>query len=93
MKKARFVFWFALVIRISSLTKPSVTQFYRFTTMSSHVSPYTKEKKKSSTILFPARSKGKTLGRVLQLLYFVRPYSGGPANIQGGALGPANRRK
>lgn len=69
MKKARFVFWFALVIRISSLTKPSVTQFYQFTTMSSHVSPYTKEKKKkSSTILFPAHSKGKTLGCVLQLL-------------------------
>lgn len=56
MKKARFVFWFALVIRISSLTKPSVTQFYQFTTMSSHVSPYTKEKKKKEVFNYPVPS-------------------------------------
>ena len=50
MKKARFLFWFALMRCVSSLTKPSVTQFCRFTTMSSHVSLCTDEKKKKKEV-------------------------------------------
>lgn len=34
------------MIRVSSLTKPSVTQFCRFTTMSSHVPPTQKKKRR-----------------------------------------------
>lgn len=51
---------------VSSLTKPSVTQFCHFTTRRSHVSLYTgKKESKSSTTLFSAQTKGKTLGAPL----------------------------
>lgn len=76
MKKARFLLWFALMRCVSSLTKPSVTQFCHFTT-SSHVSLYTEKKNKSSTIPYSAQTEGKTLrAPIIRAAHHrVRPYA------------------